>query len=234
MEEERWAMLAAVSHDLRTPLASIRAMIEAINDGVVTEESTVRRYQTLIAQESTYLGRLIDDLFELVRIESGSLDLHPAPVPLGELVHETVDALQIHATARGVRLEAVDSTPIPPISIDGPQMQRVLVNLVGNAIRHTPEGGEVRVEVGREDGHIHIAVSDTGEGIAAEHQPHLFERFYRGDKSRSRDTGGAGLGLAIARGIVEAHHGTINVQSEPGKGATFLIELPAGPQSAHA
>lgn len=227
LEQGRKDLIAAVSHDLRTPLASIRAMIEAISDGVVSDPAEVRRYVGLIQGESRRLERLIDDLFELSRIESGVLSLRMTSLPVTELVAETVNALQIEARRKRVRLWAMYPPDVPPLAIDGPRMQRVLVNLIQNAVRHTPAGGEVRVEVGRENGHVQVAVIDTGEGISADDQAHIFDQFYRSEKSRSRESGGAGLGLAIARAIVNAHHGTIQVESAPGRGARFIITLAA-------
>jgi signal transduction histidine kinase len=225
LELSRRSLIAAVSHDLRTPLASIRAMVEAINDGVVTDAETIRRYLGLIERESHHLGQLIEDLFELSRIESGSLDLRLASIPVAELVAETVEGMRIQAEERGVALQAVFPDDVPALSLDGPRIQRALVNLIQNALRHTPPGGQVQIEVARQNGHVQVAVADTGEGIAPEDQPYVFDQFYRGEKSRSRESGGAGLGLAIARGIVEAHRGSISVESEPGQGARFVVTL---------
>jgi len=225
LEEERRNLIAAVSHDLRTPLASIRAMIESLNDGVVSEPEAVQRYLGLIQQETDRLEQLIEDLFELSRIESGDFELRLTSIPVTELVTETVDGLQAQAEKKGVVLQAICRTAVPPLLLDGPRMERVLVNLIQNAVRHTPSGGEVRVEVDGQDGHVQVTVSDTGEGITAEDQPHIFDRFYRGEKSRSRESGGAGLGLAIARGIVEAHRGRIQVESNPGRGSRFIVTL---------
>jgi signal transduction histidine kinase len=224
LEGERRDLIAAVSHDLRTPLTSIRAMIEAINDGVVTEADAVKRYLGLIQQESEHLGQLIEDLFELVRIDSGNLELRLAVVPLSELVAEVVDSMRVQAERKGVSLQAACGD-VPAVAVDAPRMQRVLTNLIGNAVRHTPPGGHVNVAVQWRDGHVRVEVADTGEGIALEDQAHVFDRFYRGEKSRSRESGGAGLGLAIARGIVEAHSGQIRLESRPGHGARFIVEL---------
>lgn len=225
LEDARRDLIAAVSHDLRTPVASIRAMVEAINDGVVSEPAEVRRYLGLVQRETERLGRLIDDLFELSRIESGSLDLRLARVPIAELVRETVEGLRFGVAEKGIELEERIAPDLPTRAIDAQRMQRVLVNLIQNAVRHTPAGGMIRVDVAPQDGHVLLAVTDSGEGIPAEEQPYIFDQFYRSEKSRSRDTGGAGLGLAIARGIVEAHHGTIGVESEPGAGARFVVTL---------
>ncbi len=227
MEEERRQMMAAVSHDLRTPLSSLRVMIEAINDGVVSDPAEIRRYLRLMQQESENLGKLIDDLFELVRLESGGIELRLAAVPLIELVTETVDGMSAQAQERGIELRAICPPELPALVIDGPRMQRVLFNLIQNALHHTPTGGTVEVEVRRAGEHVELLVTDTGSGIAPEDRAHVFERFYRGDKARSRsnDGAGAGLGLAIARGIVEAHRGSITVESPPGKGARFVVQL---------
>ena len=227
LEEERRVLLASVSHDLRTPLAAIRAMVEAINDRVVTEPEAVQRYLSLIGAETEHLGRLIDDLFELARIESGSLELRLGAVPLPELITEVVDGLRIGAQEKGVDLRTECAGDLPLLALDAPRMQRVLVNLIQNAVRHTPAGGHVDVRVERANGHVQLSVADTGEGIAAEDRARVFDRFYRGEKSRSRESGGAGLGLAIARGIVEAHHGTIEVESALGRGSRFIITLAA-------
>lgn len=225
MERERRDLIAAVSHDLRTPLASIRAMVEAINDGVVADPADVRRYLGLIEQESEHLGQLIEDLFELSRLETGDLELRLTSVPVTELVVETVDGMRAQAEKNGVALQAIYREDLPPVMLDGPRMQRVLVNLIHNALRHTPAGGAVTVEVDGRNGQVEVAVADTGEGIAPEDQPHVFDRFYRGEKSRSRESGGTGLGLAIARGIVEAHRGSIRLESDPGKGSRFIVTL---------
>jgi signal transduction histidine kinase len=241
LESERRDMIAAVSHDLRTPLATIRAMVEAINDGVVSDEAEVHRYLRLIQHESEHLGRLIEDLFELARIESGNLELRLSSVPLSDLVLETVESLRLTAQEKGVALQTHCDPSVGPLALDGPRMQRVLINLIENAVRHTPAGGTVDVAVERSDGHVRLAVADTGEGIPPEDQPHVFERFYRGDKARSRAAGGnpaaqsagAGLGLAISRAIVEAHHGTIELESSPGNGTRLIVTLTAsGPDKA--
>jgi signal transduction histidine kinase len=225
MEAERRELMQAVSHDLRTPVASIRAMSEALLDGVVADRDGVTQYLGRIHHETERLAALIEDLFEVARIESGSLELRLMHVPVTELVVETVDGLQVQAEEKGVALSVRCEGDVPSLALDGPRMQRVIANLVENAVRHTPSGGSIEVAVQRQNGRVEVAVQDTGEGITAEDQPHVFDRFYRSEKSRSRDTGGAGLGLAIARGIVEAHQGSLVMQSEPGKGSRFVVRL---------
>lgn len=226
LELARRDLIASVSHDLRTPLAAIRAMVEAINDGVVTEPEAIRRYLGSIQLETQQLAQLIEDLFELSRIESGNLELHLTTVPLPELVFETVEGMRVQAEEKRVDLLAVSGDAVPALALDGPRVQRVLINLIQNAVRHTPSGGRVEVEVSETHGNVCLSVADTGEGIADDDRARVFDQFYRSEKSRSRDGGGAGLGLAIARGIVEAHSGAIRVESRPGHGSRFVVIFP--------
>jgi signal transduction histidine kinase len=226
MEQSRRELIAAVSHDLRTPLAAIRATIEAILDGVVTDEETVTRYLRTMRDGTKELSRLIDDLFELSRIEAGALALTPAPTSLEDLLSETLERMTPQATARGVALDGRAAPGLPMLPLDARQIGRVLVNLVDNALRHTPEGGQVRVEACRADGAVRVEVTDSGAGIAPADLPRVFERFYRGDKSRSREHGGAGLGLAISKGIVEAHGGVIWAEPAIPHGARVAFTLP--------
>ncbi len=226
MEQSRRELIAAVSHDLRTPLAAIRATIEAILDGVVTDEETVTRYLRIMREGTKELSRLIDDLFELSRIEAGALTLTPAPTSLEDLLSETLERMTPQATARGVALDGRAAPGLPMLPLDARQIGRVLVNLVDNALRHTPEGGHVSVEACRTDGAVRVEVTDSGAGIAPADLPRVFERFYRGDKSRSREHGGAGLGLAISKGIVEAHGGAIWAEPAVPHGARVAFTLP--------
>jgi len=226
MEDARRHLFAAISHDLRTPLASIRAMVEAINDGVVTDAETTQRYIHTVLGEVQRLNGLIDDLFELSRLDAGVLALNVEPGSLHDLVSDTLEALQVHATEKGLRLRGQVDDNLPPVLMDHARVQRVLYNLVQNAIRHTPPDGTILLEAEEESGTVRVDVVDTGEGVAPDDLPHIFERFYRSEKSRNRGLGGAGLGLAIARGLVEAHGGRIWAQSVPGKGSTFSFVLP--------
>lgn len=221
-------LLAAISHDLRTPLASMRAMIEAITDDVVTDEATVQRYLLTTRGELGQLSRLIDDLFELARIEAGALTLDREPAALQDLLSDTLEGMRLTAAARGVTLAGDLAGEVRPVALDPAKIQRVLTNLVQNAIRHTPPGGRVHLTAHDLSGYVEVTVRDTGEGIAPEDLPRIFDRFYRGDRARSRGQGGTGLGLAIARGIVEAHGGTIEAASAPGQGSVFRFTLPHG------
>ncbi len=229
-ERTRRDLIAAVSHDLRTPLASLRALAEALNDGVVDDPEGIKRYLRLITGETERLNMLIDDLFELARLESGALQLDRMPSPVQDLISETLERMTAQAGRKGLQLEGEIVGDPPPVLIDGQQMTRVLLNLVQNAIRHTPADGSVTLRalvsnVAGEEG-VLVEVRDTGEGIAPDDLPRVFDRFYRGDPARTREAG-AGLGLAIARGIVEAHGGRIWVESEPGRGTRFAFTLPA-------
>ncbi len=226
MEQSRRELIAAVSHDLRTPLAAIRATIEAILDGVVTDEETVARYLRTMHDGTRELSRLIDDLFELSRIEAGALTLAPAPTALADLVSETLERMGPQAAARAVTLTGSAEERLPLAPLDARLIGRVLVNLVDNALRHTPPGGCVEVSVHGDAATVGVTVADTGEGIAPADLPHVFDRFYRGEKSRSREHGGAGLGLAISRGIVDAHGGAIWAEPAQPRGARITFTLP--------
>lgn len=232
LEAGRRELVAAVSHDLRTPLATVRAMVESMVDGVVAEPSEVQRYLHLIQGEVQHLSRLIDDLFELSQIESGALKLQLAPIRLPELLSETLDAYQAQARDRGVVLENRAEPNLPPVSADSAHLQRVLRNLIDNALQYTPRGGLVRIEARTQGLEARVSVSDSGPGLTASELERVFERFYRGERARSRaDAGsgrppGSGLGLAIARGLVEAHGGRLWAEPSPVGGAAFQFTVP--------
>ena len=230
LEQGRRDLIAWTSHDLRTPLASLRLVIEALVDGVAADEDTQRRYLQTAQREIRNLSDLIDDLFELSQLESGHVELHLQRSSLGDLLSDTLGALRPVARRREVQLEGEVSSGVDPVLIDPEKIQRVLYNLVSNAIRHTPAGGQVRLGAAASGpGQVRVTVSDSGEGIAAADLPQVFERFWRGERARTRDQDGergAGLGLAIARGLVEAHRGRIEVRSRPGEGAQFSFTLP--------
>ena len=235
MEQSRRDLIAAVSHDLRTPLAAIRATIEAITDGVVTDEATITRYLRTMHDGTRELSRLIDDLFDLSRLDAGALVLEHEPAALADLVSDTLERMRPQAAARDVVLTGFAVADLPLVPLDARFVGRVLANLVDNAVRHTPAGGRVEVAVYREGPAVRVEVRDTGEGIAPADLPHVFERFYRGEKSRSREHGGAGLGLAICKGIVEAHGGRIWAEALTPHGTrvsfTLPVTTPAGPHA---
>ena len=227
MESARRELVAWVSHDLRTPLAGIRAMVEALEDGVVTDPATVARYLATIRTESDRLAQLVDDLFELSRIEAGALDLVVERVALADLVSDAIAASGVVAQARGIALEGALGDPPPEVAASIPELARVIRNLLDNAIRHTPRGGAVRVEAATVDGHAVVTVQDTCGGIPDEEIDRVFDLAFRGDAARTPGESGGGFGLAIARGLVEAHRGDIDVVNE-GAGCRFTVRLPLG------
>ncbi len=226
LENLRRDLIAWVSHDLQTPLTSMRAILEALSDGVVEDPGTVQRYLHTAQRDVRSLSALIDDLFQMAQLDAGGFPLNRADASLGDLVSDTLESFTQLAKQQEVTLEGNVDPDVDPVHMDTQAIGRVLNNLIGNALRHTPPNGRVSVWVRRTGGQAEVTVSDTGEGIRAEDLPHVFERFYRGEKSRSRTTGGAGLGLAIARGIIQAHGGKINVESEIGKGTHFTFSIP--------
>jgi signal transduction histidine kinase len=226
LEEARRSLVAAVSHDLRTPLASLRAAAEALSDGVVSDPPTVRRYLGSIRAEAERLGALIDDLFELSLLDTGELQLEMEPTSLADLVSDTVESMRHQAEQKGVQLSGRAQSGMMPVLADPLKIQRVILNLVQNAIRHTPGEGTVRLEVCEEKNAATVSVADTCGGIRPEEMDQLFEPFYRGDPSRPRDGSGAGLGLSIAKGIVEAHGGRLWVENSAHHGCRFSFTLP--------
>lgn len=227
-EAARRELFAAISHDLRTPLTSLRAVIEALADGMIDDPATTQRYLATMRGQVAHMNELIDDLFELAQIEAGALRLDLVRTAPGDLISDTIEAMQPQASAKGVRLAGSVAPDVGVVLVAPQKLERALFNLVANAIRHTPAGGAIHLcatpDVQRPL--IRFEINDTGEGISAADLPHVFERFYRGEKSRSRATGGAGLGLAITRGIIEAHGGTIAITSELGHGTQVHFELP--------
>jgi two-component system, OmpR family, sensor histidine kinase BaeS len=217
-EAQRRSLLADVTHELRTPLAVVQGNVEAIIDGVHPPDET---HLTAILDETKVLTRLVEDLRTLALSEAGSLSLHREPTDLAILATDVATAFEAAAGTAGVTVEADVDDGVPLLDIDPVRIREVLGNLVGNAIRHTPAGGTVRIS-GRLDGSwVELVVTDTGTGIEPELLPHVFERF-----SRSTTTGGTGLGLAIARGLVELHGGTIAATSPPGQGTRIEVRLP--------
>lgn len=227
MEASRRELVAWVSHDLRTPLSGIRAMVEALEDRVVTDSATVDRYHTTIRQEAERLTQLVDDLFELSHIQAGALDLDLQRVGLADLVSDAIAATGVAADARGVVLQGELHDPPPEVAASVPDLARVIRNLLDNAIRHTPRGGEVRVEAATVGQHAVLSVSDSCGGIPDDEIERVFDLAFRGDAARTPGLGGGGFGLAIARGLVEAHRGDIAVANEQG-GCRFTVRLPLG------
>ncbi|REE97492.1 sensor histidine kinase [Thermomonospora umbrina] len=224
LEASRRELVAWVSHDLRTPLAGLRAMAEALEDEVVADPETVRDYHGRIRVETDRLTGMVDDLFELSRIHAGALRLYRRRVGLDDLVAETIAGTEPLARAKGVRLRGEAGAGMP-LEVDAGELGRALRNLVVNAIRHTPSDGTIEVVGAVEDGMACVTVSDACGGIPEDDLPRVFDVAFRGEAARTPGGGGAGLGLAIARGIVEAHEGEIGVANE-GPGCRFVIRLP--------
>lgn len=231
MDTSRRDLIAWISHDLRTPLTSIRALLEALGDKVIDDPVTEERYLKTVQHEIRGLSHLIDDLFTVSQMDAGGLILDCQYNSLGDLISDTIEGFSELAARQNVILEGSVNEGVDPVWMDARQMGRVLNNLVSNALRYTPAGGKISICAARQEDHIHAAVKDSGEGIRPEDIPHIFDRFFRGEKSRSRGTGGAGLGLAIASGIIEAHGGNIWVESHPGDGACFSFSLPLASNS---
>jgi signal transduction histidine kinase len=218
--DARRQLVAWASHDLRTPLASLQAMLEALEDGLAETD----RYLPAMREQVRTLGMLIDDLFELARIDAGVLTLELHESPLSPVVESCLRGLEAEAEARHVRLEArIDGTVAARCAPE--QVERVLFNLLTNALRHTPTDGSVAVAVEPGGDEVRVSVEDSGEGIAQDALGRMFDRFWRADRARSGD--GSGLGLAIARGLVEAQGGRIWAENRPGGGARVYFTLPA-------
>ena len=225
-ENLRRELIAWVSHDLQTPLSSIQAMVEALADGMVTDESTSQRYLNNIKREVNALSNLIDDLFQLAQFDAGGLTLEVVPDSLINLTNDVISSLSEIAYKKNIALKSKMDSTLDPIPMDSLQIGRVLNNLISNALSHTPSGGSIEVIGEKNEAAVIITVSDTGRGIDQADLPYIFDRFYRGEKSRSRTTGGAGLGLAITKGIIEAHGGEIKAENNPKEGARIIFTLP--------
>ena len=216
-------MVADIAHELRTPLSNLRGYLEAVRDGVIKPDADTIRS---LDEEAALLSRLVDDLQELSLAEAGELKLVCQAENIGELIKQTVGGLQAQATTKGLSVSVDLPDRLPAVNIDSPRISQVLRNLLENAIAHTAEGDAITVTAAQQGNWVEVSVVDTGEGIPAEGLPNIFERFYRVDKSRARTTGGSGLGLTIAKRLVEAHGGTIQAHSEGGKGSRFSFTVP--------
>ena len=222
-EAQRRQLLADVSHELRTPLSVIQGTVEGILDGLYPAD---RAHLEPILEETQLLERLVEDLRTLSLSETGSLRLHREPVDLGELLAESVAAFRAKADAASVALSSSVDDDLPLLELDQSRFRQVIGNLLDNAVRLTPSGGSVKIRAAAAKDGVTIDVTDTGPGIAADVLPRIFDRFYR-----SGERGGSGLGLPIARSLVEAHGGSIAATSEPGQGTTITIHLPVGEPS---
>jgi len=224
VERRRTALIADVSHELRTPLATMQGYVEGLRDGMISASPETWE---VLSTEANRMHRLVDDLQQLSRAETGQLSLNLAAVRPLHAIRLAAERMYPLFAEKGVRLELACSGTLPPALADCDRVVQVLTNLLANALRYTPPGGEVLIDAADCDESVILRVSDTGVGLAAEHLDHVFERFYRVEKSRSRASGGAGIGLAISRAVVEAMGGKIWAESAgPGRGTAFSFTLP--------
>ncbi|MBD7996156.1 two-component sensor histidine kinase [Arthrobacter sp. Sa2CUA1] len=223
-EEMRNDFVANVSHELKTPVGAISLLAEAI-DGAAADEEAVRRFAKRMNKEAVRLAALVQDIIELSRLQGADMVDHAEPVDINELVSHAVEANRLPAENRNITL-VVGGTAENPVFADGPMLTTAFRNLIDNAIRYSPEGSQVGVGIRSRDGLAQITVTDRGPGIPAEDQERVFERFYRLDSARSRNTGGNGLGLSIVKHVVSNHGGEVSLWSQPGQGSTFTVRLP--------
>ncbi|MFN0058107.1 MAG: ATP-binding protein [Planctomycetota bacterium] len=226
LENMRRDFVANVSHELKTPIAAVRAMAETILDDPQMSTETRERFTRKICEQALRLSALVSDLLTLARMESGEAALDLQPLDLRSPVVESLNALTGTAEARGITLtREISDTPIR-VRGDAEALRQVVTNLLDNALKYTPEGGQVWLQLRADGAHVQIAVRDTGIGIEPKHQDRVFERFYRVDKARSRELGGTGLGLAIVKHVSLLHGGDVSLESEVGRGSTFTVRLP--------
>jgi signal transduction histidine kinase len=223
VEQLQRNMVADVAHELRTPLSNIRGYLEAIRDGVIKPDAATI---ASVEEEAALLSRLVDELQELSLAEAGQLKLVYQAEDIAKLIKQTVASWQPKVVAKEISLSLDLPDKLPPVNIDWQRISQVLHDLLENAVAHSGKGGTITVTATKQGDYVKVSVSDTGEGIPAEDLPNIFERFYRVDKSRARTTGGSGLGLTIAKRLVEAHGGKIEAQSELGKGSCFSFTVP--------
>jgi two-component system OmpR family sensor kinase/two-component system sensor histidine kinase BaeS len=228
-DQAKTAFISDINHELRTPLTVIKGTIETLQDGAIDDLAARGPFLEAMSRETERLIRLVNDLLVRTRADAGALNLKLAPLDLLEQAATRCQVFAASAAARQVRLRAVCATPGQPCAVlaDPDRLVQILDNLLDNALRYSPPGGEVLVTCTPGAGRVLCQVSDSGPGIAAQHLPLIFERFYRVDTARGRGQGGSGLGLAIVRGLVQAHGGQVSAASQPGHGTTVTFWLPA-------
>lgn len=233
MENYRREFIGNVSHELKTPIFSVQGFAETLLDGAIDDPSVNRSFLRKIMRNVNRLDNLARDLTAISRIETGELGMNMAPFDVEQLIVEVTESLEMKAAEKEIRLERQISDGLPTVRGDRERIRQVIVNLVDNAIKYNDIGGRVRVAAHRaDDDEVRIAVIDNGIGVPSEHVARLTERFYRVDKSRSRNQGGTGLGLAIVKHILGAHHRELKVDSTPGEGSTFGFTLPAATKAS--
>jgi signal transduction histidine kinase len=226
LERVRQDFVANVSHELRTPLSSIKGYSETLIEGGVTQQKEQKEFLGIIHRESDRLAKLIDDLLDLSRIESGKMAMVLMPMDLLPAVKRAAAILEKQAASKSIRITLDIPSGTPRILADESRLSQVILNLLDNAVKYTPEVGDVRISAVADGHFVRVDVSDTGVGIPEADIPRIFERFYRVDKARSRELGGTGLGLSIVKHIVQAHGGQVSVRSAPSKGTTFSFIIP--------
>ncbi|HXC62667.1 MAG TPA: ATP-binding protein [Nitrospiria bacterium] len=226
LEHVRKDFVANVSHELRTPLTSIKGYLEALVDGAKDDPQKCLQFLEVAQQHADQLNNLITDLLQLSQIESGRYEWKRERINPGNLIGKAIELMRPMAEKKHQSLTISSGSSLPPITGDTDRLTQVLINLLENAVKYTPEGGKIEVEARRNGDSMEIIVNDTGLGIPKKDLPRIFERFYRADRARSRELGGTGLGLSIVKHIVEAHGGGVQAESEPGKGSKFTIVLP--------
>ncbi|MDQ6661517.1 MAG: ATP-binding protein, partial [Chloroflexota bacterium] len=228
-EQFRRELLANIAHDLATPLTAIQGFSEALADNVITDQEARQETALLIGREVQRLRRLVVDMQQMTSLESGRIALDIAPLDISTLVDETLEVMRPECEQGGISLHNQIAPTTPFVLADSDRLTQVLLNLLDNARRHTPSGGAITLGAKVEGKELVVEVSDTGTGIDPEQLPHIFERFYRADRSRTGATGGSGLGLSIVKAIIMAHGGTISAESIPGKGTCITFTLPLAP-----
>ncbi len=226
LENMRKEFVANVSHELRTPLTSIKSYAETLLDGGLQDMKTAEKFLEVINSETDRMTRLVKDLLQLSKMDSQRMHFNMKMISFTGLVKNSVDKMQIEAKSKGQQLECFTIGDIPYVKADQDRIEQVVLNILSNSIKYTPENGKITVYIGKTHSEVYVKVSDTGIGIPREDINRIFERFYRVDKARSREMGGTGLGLSIAKEIVEAHGGTITVRSEVGKSTDVTVKIP--------
>jgi signal transduction histidine kinase len=222
-DQLRRAMVTDVAHELRTPLTNLRGYLEAVRDGVTEPR---REVIDSLYEEALLLSHLVDDLQDLTLSEAGQLTLHREPISPEAALAGAAQAVQPRANEKGIALRVESASDLPMVEADPQRLGQILRNLLANALTHTPDGGAIRMAALRSGDEVAIEVQDTGSGIEPQHLPNVFERFYRADPSRTRATGGTGIGLAVVKQLVDAHGGSVAVMSVPGQGSLFRFTLP--------
>ncbi|MBO8156876.1 MAG: HAMP domain-containing protein [Bacillaceae bacterium] len=225
-EKSRKELIASISHDLRTPLSSIKGYVEGLMDGIARTEEMQKKYLRVIKDKTDQLDHLIEDLFEFSKLELNQLPMERVYVNSQEFFSDVILGIEIDVQQKGVQIKVEDPVPSVCIYIDPQRIQQVLLNLIYNSVRYGASTINIRMLENRTKSHLQVQIADNGNGISKEDLPYIFNRFYRGEKSRSREHGGSGLGLAIVKSIIQAHDGEIRAESDEGQGSCFTFTLP--------